>query len=101
MGDSTYGQLYVYDLPAHQVRAFYDVLVDDGLALIDLRRAQVRLGDPGYQHGCSVGWMFDDAVPDALVAAAPDATWLGWEDPAAGHLPGDAGGRALWARRSS
>lgn len=33
MGDSTYGQLYVYDLPAHHVRAFYDVLVDDGLAL--------------------------------------------------------------------
>jgi hypothetical protein len=86
MGDSTYGQLYVYDLPEHQARAFYDVLVDDGLTPADLRCAQVRLGDPGYQHGCSVGWMFDDAVPDALVAAAPDATWLGWEDPAAGHL---------------
>ena len=86
MGDSTFGQLHVYDVPLDQVAAFYDVLVDEGLQARVGRRAHVRLGAPGYQHRCSVGWMFDDAVPDALVAAAPDATWLGWEDPAAGHL---------------
>jgi hypothetical protein len=86
MGDSTYGQLSVYDVPLHQVAAFYNVLVDEGLQASAGHCAHVRLGAPGYQHRCSVGWMFDDAVPDALVAAAPDAVWLGWEDPAAGHL---------------
>jgi hypothetical protein len=77
MGDTTFGQLFVYAVPPHQVQALYDVLIDGGLGPTNSRSASVRLGARGYAHrGCSVGWMFDDAVPDALVAASPDATWL-------------------------
>jgi hypothetical protein len=97
MGDRTYCQLSIYDVPPDQARALLDVIEADELrtdagyhrhpgpsvpGTQDDLTGKLVLGDPGYHHRKGdAGWMFNDDLPAELVAAAPGATWMAWEDP--------------------
>lgn len=85
---STYGQLYLYDVPAGQARPLLDTILDEGLvedSPVPTSRTHLVLGGEGYRcREVEGGWLRDDLLVDALLAAAPGATWMAWEDPAEG-----------------